>query len=42
MLASDRLGIGPAAAGHAVDYEQDYGKRVTHWVHLDEPGIPQG
>jgi hypothetical protein len=40
ILARGRLGIGPA--GHTVEYEQDYGKRVTHWVHLDELGIRQG
>jgi hypothetical protein len=40
ILARGRLGIGPA--GHTVEYEQDYGKRVTHWVHLDELGVRQG
>src|ERR1700746_1049120 len=34
------VGIGPAV--HRVECQQDYGKRVTHWVHLDELGIRLG
>jgi len=40
ILARDRLGIG--LRGTRSEYEQDYGKGVTHWVHLDELGIRQG